>query len=312
MDTSMAGQTITVTDAIRAFNRYYTQKIGLLNNQLYGTDFSLTESRIIFHVGENNGVTAGEMAGLFGLDPGYTSRVIKKMIQADILEKEKSKIDTRIHHLSLSARGKKVLAGLVKISRDFIGSLLQPLASFERQEILLAMEKIYTLLEKDREAADIYTLRSMRPGDLGYVVSSHMQLYGEEHKFDYTFEYYVGKAVMAFRETFDPEKENLWIAENRSQKVGSIAIVNNGKGVAQLRWLLVEAGARGNGIGEKLVDIAVSFAREKQYEKIILMTTDFLAPARKLYEKFGFKLISSEKGVEWGRSMHIEYLELLL
>ncbi|MCD4721471.1 MAG: GNAT family N-acetyltransferase, partial [Desulfobacula sp.] len=178
-------------------------------------------------------------------------------------------------------------------------------------EMVASMQKIQALMEEDR-GSTIYTIRTMKPGDLGYVASSHMALYGAEYQFDNTFEYYVGNDVMAFGEQFDPEKENLWIAENRMQRVGSVAIVNNDKGVAQLRWLLVEASARGYGIGEKLVEIAVSFAREKQYRKIILMTTDFLKPARLLYEKFGFRQISSKKEINWGRQMYIEYLELIL
>jgi len=174
------------------------------------------------------------------------------------------------------------------------------------------MEKIQTLLEEDGKRPDIYTIRSMKPGDLGYVASIHMLLYGEEHQFDRTFEYYVGNDVMTFGRDFDPEKENLWIAEQKAQSVGSVAVVNKNEGVAQLRWLIVTASARGNGLGEQLVDTAVNFAREKQYQKIILMTTDFLKPARRLYDKFGFKQTSSEKQTQWGRQMHIEYLELSL
>lgn len=306
------GETLNVTEGVRAFNRYYTHKIGLLNNHLYGTDFSLTESRMIFHVGENKEVAAREMASLFNLDAGYTSRVIKKLMAAGILKKEKSKKDSRIHHLSLSAHGKKVLEGLIGISNGFIDSLLSPLAVSERLEVLSAMNLIQTLLEKGRDSADIYTIRSFKPGDLGYVASSHMALYGAEYKFDGSFEFYVGKAVMAFAEQFDPDRENLWIAESGFQRVGSLAIVNNGKGVAQLRWLLVDAQARGKGIGEKLVETGVRFAREKQYEKIILMTLDFLDAAKHLYEKFGFRQTSSEKGVHWGRQMNVEYLELEL
>ncbi len=306
----MMEQTRDTIHGVRAFNRYYTWKIGLLNNRLYGTEFSLTEARMIFHAGENKGVTAGEIASFLNLDPGYTSRVIKKLTTAGILLKEKSGKDTRSYHLSLSPKGEKILADLEKISGDFIDAILKPLTVSERLEVLSAMEKIRTLLEKDETRADIYTIRSMKPGDLGYVASSHMMLYGVEHGFDNTFEYYVGGDVMAFAKKIDPEKENLWIAENRFRRMGSIAIVNNGDGVAQLRWLLVEAAARGCGLGEKLVETAVGFARQKKYEKIILMTTDFLTPARRLYDKFGFYQVSSEKTVEWGRPMSIEYLEL--
>ncbi len=176
----------------------------------------------------------------------------------------------------------------------------------------LSKEKVLPGLEKDETRADTCTIRTMKPGDLGYVASSHMMLYAAEYQFDHTFEFYVGEAVMAFAKKFDPEKENLWIAESRDRRMGSIAIVNNGNGVAQLRWLLVEAAARGCGLGEKLVETAVGFAREKKYEKIILMTIDFLTPARRLYEKFGFYQVSSEETVEWGRQMAIEYLELKL
>ena len=308
----MMDQTRDIIHSVRAFNRYYTWKIGLLNNRLYGTDFSLTEARMIFHAGENQGVTAGEIASFLNLDPGYTSRVIKKLTDAGILSKEKSGNDTRSYHLSLSPKGKEILADLEKISGDFIESILIPLAVSEKLEVLSAMEKIRTLLEKDGTRADIYTLRTMKPGDLGYVAASHALLYAAEYRFDPTFEFYVGEAVMAFAKKFDPEKEALWIAENRFRRMGSIAIVNNGNGVAQLRWLLVEAAARGYGLGEKLVETAVGFAREKKYEKIILMTIDFLTPARRIYEKFGFALVSSEKTIEWGREMSIEYLELKL
>ncbi|MCK5348790.1 MAG: MarR family transcriptional regulator [Desulfobacula sp.] len=308
----MLKENINVTESIRSFNRFYTNKFGLLSNRLHGTDFSLTEARILFQVAENKTVTAGEMASLFGLDPGYTSRIIKKLVLSDILKKEKSKKDTRIHYLSLTANGKKVIVSLVSVSNLFVEKLLQPLTISERLEMVSAMQKIQTLLAKDRESTDIYTIRGMKPGDLAYLVSSHMSLYGAEYNFDYSFEYYVGNDVMTFGKHFDPEKENLWIAENRLERVGSVAIVNNGEGVAQLRWLLIEAFARGNGIGEKLVDIAVNFSREKQYKKIILMTTDFLSAAKQLYEKFGFRQISSQKEVKWGRQMHIEYLELML
>ena len=308
----MLKENINATEAIRSFNRYYTNKLGLLNNRLHGTNFSLTEARILFQVAENRAVTAGKIASLFSLDPGYTSRIIKKLVQTDIFKKEKSKKDTRIYYLSLTANGKRVLSSLITASNRFLEKLLQPLSLSERVEIIRAMQKIQILLEKDRESMDIYTIRTMKPGDLGYVVSSHMILYEAEYNFDYSFEYYVGNDVMAFGKHFDSQKENLWVVESRLERVGSVAIVNNGKGVAQLRWLLIEASARGNGIGEKLVDIAVSFAREKHYKKIILMTADFLAAAKKLYEKFGFRQISSQKEEKWGRQVHIEYLELML
>lgn len=300
------------TEAIRAFNRYYTNRIGLLDNHLYGSKFSLTECRILFHVGENSLVTAGEMASLFNMNPGYTSRIIKKLVKLDILAKERSAKDTRIYYLSLTHNGKKVLSGLISISNQMIESLLQPLSISQRMEIVASMQKIQELLEKDNKKADVYTIRTMGPGDLGYVASSHMMLYGAEYDFDRSFEYYVGKDVMAFGKNFNSEKENLWVAESRMERLGSVAIVNNGKGVAQLRWLLVEASARGNGLGEKLVDLAVDFAREKQYDKILLMTINFLHAAKKLYDKFGFRRISSKKEITWGRQMQIEYLELTL
>jgi DNA-binding MarR family transcriptional regulator/GNAT superfamily N-acetyltransferase len=308
----MLKENINITEAIRVFSRYYTNRLGLLNNRLYGTDFSLTEARILFQVAENRVVTAGKIASLFSLDPGYTSRIIKKLVKADILVKEKSKKDTRIHYLSLSSNGEKALLSLVTNSNRFIETLLQSLSVSEKLEMVASMQKIQALMEKERGSKDIYTIRTLKPGDLGYITSSHMSFYGVEYQFDHTFEFYVGNGVMAFGEQFDPEKENLWIAENRMQRVGSVAIVNNDKGVAQLRWLLVEASARGYGIGKKLVEIAVSFAREKQYQKIILMTSDFLRPARLLYEKFDFRQITSKKEVNWGRQMHTEYLELIL
>jgi DNA-binding MarR family transcriptional regulator/N-acetylglutamate synthase-like GNAT family acetyltransferase len=308
----MQGRNSNITEGIRAFNRFYTNKIGLLNNRLYGSQFSLTEARIIFHVGENEKVTAKQMCTLFNLDPGYTSRTIKKLGQADILIKDKSKEDTRSFYLSLSPNGRHVLEGLVKISNGFIGQLLESLSVSERFEVLSSMEMVQSLLEKKSEITDLYTIRTWKPGDLSYVVSSHMNLYGTEYGFDGSFEYYVGKDVMAFGKRFDADKENLWIAENRNERVGSIAMVNNGNGVAQLRWLLVEASTRGHGIGEKLVDIAVGFAREKKYKKIILMTTDFLPAARRIYEKFGFKQISSDSEVQWGLQVNIEYLALQL
>ncbi len=308
----MQGRKLNITEGIRSFNRFYTNKIGLLNNRLYGSEFSLTEARIIFHVGENKKATAKQMCTLFSLDPGYTSRTIKKLVQADILVKDKSKKDTRSFNLSLSPNGQKVLEGLVKISNGFIGQLLEPLSVSERFEVLSSMETIQSLLEKKKEIPDLYTIRTWRLGDLAYVVSSHMSLYGTEYGFDGSFEYYVGKDVMAFGKGFDVDKENLWIAENRNERVGSIAMVDNGKGVAQLRWLLVEASTRGHGLGEKLVDIAVGFAREKKYKKIILMTTDFLPAARRLYEKFGFKQISRDQEIQWGLTVNIEYLELQL
>ncbi len=299
-----------ITEGIRAFNRFYTNKIGLLNNRLYGSAFSLTESRIIFHVGENEKVTARHICRLFNLDPGYTSRIIKKLVHADIIAKDKSKKDTRSFFLSLSPHGRDVLKGLVKISNRFIGQLLKSLSLAEQKEVLASMENVQTLLGKKSKRSDLFTIRSWKPGDLSYVVSSHMNLYGSEYGFDGSFEYYVGKDVMAFGKGFDAETENLWIAENGNERMGSIAMVNNGNRVAQLRWLLVEASTRGHGLGGKLIETAIDFARDKRYEKIILMTTDFLPAARRLYDQFKFKQVSSDKEVQWGREVTIEYLEL--
>ncbi len=278
--------------AVRRFNRFYTRKIGLLHEGYLASEFSLTEGRVLYELAHQDTVTAGALGRELGLDPGYLSRIVRGFEKRGLLERSRSKADGRQSFLALTRRGHDAFAPLHTRSRDEIGAMLGALPAAEQDRLVEAMRVIEGLLGARPEPKAPYMLRPHQPGDMGWVIHRHAVLYAQEYGFDERFEALVAEIAARFIQRFDPKRERCWIAEREGEIVGSVCLVQRSKTVAQLRLLLVEPSARGLGIGGRLVDECVRFARQVGYRKIMLWTNAVLMPARRLYERVGFKLVN--------------------
>jgi DNA-binding MarR family transcriptional regulator/GNAT superfamily N-acetyltransferase len=289
--------------AVRRFNRLYTRQIGLLHEHLLRSPFSLTEARVIYELAHRAATTATELGGELGLDAGYLSRILRRFRQRSLVARKPSKTDGRQSLLSLTARGRQAFAQLNRASHEDIGALLSQRAVPEQHRLVAAMHTIEGLLGGDPAPGGPYRLRPHRPGDMGWVVQRHGALYAQEYGWDEEFEALVAEIVAKFIRRYDPKRERCWIAERDGENVGSVFCVKESDTVAKLRLLLVEPGARGQGIGGRLVEECVRFARKVGYRKMTLWTNDVLHAARRLYEKVGFRLVHEESHHSFGQDL---------
>lgn len=287
--------------AIRRFNRFYTRQIGVLNEHLLQSPFSLTEVRVLYELAHRRNLTAGELGKDLGLDRGYLSRMLQSFEAKGWIATAASRDDRRRLFLSLTAKGRKVFAPLERQSSSEVSSMLAQLSSTQQKKLLAAITDIEGVLSSSTPDEAHYTLRSQRPGDMGWVVQSHGLLYSKEYGYDERFEALVAGIVAEFIEKFDPARERCWIAEKNRENVGSVFLVRKSASVAKLRLLLVEPSARGLGIGKRLVEECIRFARNAGYKKIMLWTQSELAAARRIYQGAGFQLVGEEKHHSWSR-----------
>jgi DNA-binding MarR family transcriptional regulator/N-acetylglutamate synthase-like GNAT family acetyltransferase len=289
--------------AVRRFNRFYTQRIGVLHEGLLGSPFSLAEGRVLYELAHRERPTAKELGRDLGLDPGYLSRILRGFERRRLVARTRSEADGRQSLLSLTRRGQDAFAPLHARSRDEIGALLGALSPVDQERLIQAMRTIEELLGAGPEPRAPYLLRPHQPGDMGWVVHRHGVVYAREYGFDEHFEALVAGIVARFVERFDARRERCWIAEKDGEIVGSVFLVRHSKLVAQLRLLLVEPKARGLGIGARLVGECVRFARQAGYRKVTLWTNSILVAARRLYEAAGFRLVASERHRSFGRDL---------
>ena len=299
--------------AVRRFNRFYTQKIGVLEDGLYASPYSLTEVRILYELWVRGKATASELGADLSLDPGYLSRILKAFRRDGLISRRRSEEDARRGELSLTKKGKATFAPLDRRSRDGIARMLAPLPDADQERVVTAMGTIGSALGEDAEpAAAEIVLRPPRSGDLGWVVHRHGVLYAREYGWGEDFESIVAEIVARFGTRHDPSAERCWIAEKDGAVVGSVFLVRKSKTVAKLRLLYVEPAARGHGIGGRLVDACVRFAREAGYRRITLWTQSNLASARRIYERAGFVLTKSEPNSISGKPCVAETWDLAL
>jgi DNA-binding MarR family transcriptional regulator/GNAT superfamily N-acetyltransferase len=307
---------------LRAFNRFYTGRIGVLHEGLARTPFTLAESRLLWELAHRESTTASELALALDLDPGYLSRLLRRFRQRGLVKATRSKEDARHVHLVLSAAGRKAFEPLDRHSQQQMRELLAPLAEAEQQQLLQSMQRIRRLLAPEPAAAPKapFLLRAHRPGDIGWVISRHGALYAAEYGWDLRFEALVGHIASRFIEQFDPAREACWIAERDGVNVGCVFLVQARDeatdavlpGVAQLRMLLVEPSARGLGLGDTLVRECERPARRCGYTTIRLWTNSVLLAARGIYRKQGYRLIESEPHTSFGKELVGEIWELAL
>jgi DNA-binding MarR family transcriptional regulator/N-acetylglutamate synthase-like GNAT family acetyltransferase len=297
-------------EAVRRFSRFYTRQLGILNEGLLDSPYSLTEARVIYELAHHGETTASELSSELALDAGYLSRILNRLGKAGLIARERSPEDGRRTMLRLSREGEEAFALLNARSRHQIAAMLGRLGAQEGDALVNAMATVERLLGAPDERRVPLLLRPHQPGDMGWVVHRHAVLYAEEYGFDQTFEALVAKVVAEFIENFKPERERCWIAEVEGAVVGSVFVVQNTPEVAQLRLLLIEPQARGLGLGRRLVAECIRFARAAGYRRMRLWTNDCLTAARAVYEKAGFVITESEPHHSFGQDLVGEIWEL--
>jgi DNA-binding MarR family transcriptional regulator/GNAT superfamily N-acetyltransferase len=297
---------------VRRFNRLYTRRIGVLNDGLLHSPFSLTEVRVMFELAHRRDVTARTLRDELGLDGGYVSRLVRGLERRGLVARTASKSDRRITHLNLTERGREEFRALDERADEEVRALLRSLSPTHQRQLVTAMQTIERLLASPSEPREPYLLRPHQPGDMGWVVHRHGILYAQEYGWDERFEALVAEVVASFIQNFDPHRERCWIAERNGEIVGSVFVVNKSKSVAQLRLLLVEPSARGLGIGGRLVDECIRFARQKGYRRMVLWTNSVLHTARRIYQKAGFRLVDEKPHAHFGVDLVGQTWELTL
>lgn len=296
-------------EVVRRFNRFYTRRIGVLQDRSLYHPYSLAEARVLYELGHREGATASTLAAELGLDAGYLSRILKAFARRGLVSAGRAAGDARRRPLSLTATGRKACAALEARSRKEVGAMLGKLPAPARLRLAGVMTAMETLLE---EKPSQVVFRAHRPGDMGWVVHRHGALYHQEYGWDERFEALVAGIAKDFIEHLDPERERCWIAEMDGHPVGSGFLVKQNKSTAKLRLLLVEPEARGKGVGKSLVAECIAFAREKGYRKLVLWTQSNLTAARAIYKAAGFRLVRREPHASFGAKLTGEYWALEL
>ena len=297
-------------EAVRRFNRFYTGKIGVLKPGIVGSAFSLPEARVLYALGRDGRSTATAIGRELSLDLGYLSRLLQGLRRRGLLHARRAAHDGRQQQLTLTEKGRKAFTMLDSRSRSEMAAMLAPLSGDGRAQLVGAMSTITKILESKNSQI---VLREHRPGDMGWVVERHAALYHEQDGWGAPFEALVAGIVKDFLENFDPQRERCWIAERDGERLGCVFVVKQTPKIAKLRLLIVEPRARGTGLGRKLVEACIAFAREKGYRKLVLWTHSHLAAARAIYAKTGFrKLDRTESHRDFGPRAVSEFWELPL
>src|SRR3984957_17453372 len=312
-----SGGTDPYVEGIRRFSRFYTRRIGLLQEEFLGTDFSLTEGRVLYELAHKGEATAAAVGAALALDAGYLSRILSLFDKKKLIAKTVSPTDRRQSIVRLTAAGRKAFAPLEARSSEQVGKMISTLSESKKKRLVDAMQTVEGLLggggvEAERAKATGYVLRPPQVGDLGWVVHRQGALYWKGGGYDERFEALVAEIVAKFVQNLDAKRERCWIAERDEEIVGSVFLVKETEKTAKLRLLYVEPSARGLGIGGRLVAECVRFARQAGYEKIVLWTQDELDAARHVYEKAGFRVVEKKEHHSFSKDLTAEVWELTL
>jgi DNA-binding MarR family transcriptional regulator/N-acetylglutamate synthase-like GNAT family acetyltransferase len=279
-------------DRARRFNRFYTRAIGMLGEGYLGSGYTLAEARVIYELASRDAPTARQIGRALALDPGYLSRILKRLETQGLVTRALAEDDRRSRRLALTQAGREAFAGLDQGARDSMAALVAHLPPPALERLSNGMAEIEALLTPKPTAQ--LALRDRRPGDLGWVVERHGRLYAQEFGWDARFETLVARIVAEMTAAPDPARERCWIAERDGQRLGCVFLAKDDEETARLRLLLVEPAARGEGLGRRLVDAAVAFARRAGYREVVLWTHRELHAARRIYAGIGFR-----KTEEW-------------
>ncbi len=291
-------------DTVRAFNRFYTRHVGALGERLLDSPYSLTEMRVLYELAHRDGVAAADLTAVLGLDAGYLSRILARFQAQRLITRVGAAADARRALIRLTPQGRRAFAPWERKTRDGIADMLAALAPAARHDVVEAMQTLRRHL--DPAAASpvrAYALRTHQPGDLGWIVRMHGVLYAREYGYDARFEAVVARIAADFLDHFDAARERCWIAEIDGENVGSVCLVKRSATVAKLRLLIVDPRARGLGIGRRLVDECVRFARDVGYRTITLWTHGQLAAARAIYRGAGFECVARQRVRAFGKRL---------
>ena len=289
-------------DALRAFNRFYTGHLGILGPGFLSTPHTLAEARVLFELGQEEEVEVAALRERMRIDAGHLSRLLARLERRGLVARERSAADGRRQVARLTPAGQEDFALLDRRSAEETGARLGGLAEAERRRLIASLAEVRRLLDPAPPARAV-VLRPPRPGELGWVVEAHGRLYAEEYAWDAEFEALVARIVADFAAEHDPACEAVWIAEAEGRPAGCIFCVREEDDVAKLRLLLVEPWARGLGLGARLVDECIAFARRAGYRELRLWTNDPLVHARKIYERAGFRLVGEEPHRSFGHDL---------
>jgi DNA-binding MarR family transcriptional regulator/N-acetylglutamate synthase-like GNAT family acetyltransferase len=297
---------------VRRFNRFYTRQIGVLRKNYLDSPYSLGEMRVLYELSQGRNVTASDIGRDLDLDAGYLSRLVRKFEKSGLVSRTTSKTDARQSHLALTAKGRKVYAPAEQRSQNHVADMLATLSEAQQRQLVTAMQTIESLLDPSSPAPTrSYRLRAPRHGDFGWIVSAHAEIYAREYGWGDPFEGLCAQIVADFVNKYDPALERCWIAEIDGEPVGSVMLVkDDAPGVARIRLLIVDPKARGLGLGNRLTQECVGFARQAGYRKITLWTHSVLTAARHCYQKAGFTLTSSEPRHTWGQDVVAEFWDM--
>lgn len=301
---SVSESLLQQAEAVRSFNRFYTRQIGVLDEGLLASPFTLTQARVLFELGTRKTITASEIGELLGLDAGYLSRMVQGFMAQGLVARKPSKEDGRQWMLSLTAEGRKAFRTLDRASHMLTASRLAGLSEPARHRLLTSMRDVQQLLTPADESTRV-VIRTHRIGDIGWAIERHGQLYADEFGWNEAFEALVATLFAQFATKHDPAKERMWVAEVDGERVGCVFVVRNAEDPtsAQLRCLLVDPKARGLGIGKRLVDECVAFAQSAGYARMLLWTNDILVSARHIYQAAGFTLVSEKAHHSFGHDL---------
>lgn len=322
--------TVAFVDRVRVFNRFYTRQLGLLDRGLLGSEFTLTEARVLYELAHHDGCTATQIADELAMDLGYLSRLMAKFERRRYLKRTRSATDARQSRIHLTGKGRSVFMPLNTAAREQISRMIQPMTPEQRDELLNAMQTVQRLLEPSiaspssqgtqaprpgaspHSDAPPYLLRPLQIGDVGQITLRQGMLYSQEYGWDVTYEALVAEILGGFVKHFDARWDNAWIAERDNAVIGSIFLVRGTDGAAKLRLLYVEPAARGLGLGKRLVQECIDDARAKGYRTMTLWTNDILVAARHIYESAGFRLVKEGPHHSFGKDLVGQTWELKL
>ena len=307
----MSIETPSHVATVREFSRFYTQRLGTLDEGLLETPWSLTEARVVFELAQAPSTDMAALRSALALDSGYLSRLLAKFDAAGLIARTASAVDGRRQTLALTAAGRKLFRMLDERSNKQVAALLAPLSGPDQDALASAMRTVMRTLD-ERASPPAVVLRGLRPGDLGWVVQRHGEVYAREYGWAQSFEALVARIVADYLDQQLPGRESAWIAEVDGQRAGCVFCVRKDDATAQLRILLVEAWARGHGLGTRLVDECVRFARDCGYRKLVLWTNDVLVSARRIYLAAGFELVGEERHHSFGKDLVGQSWELRL
>jgi DNA-binding MarR family transcriptional regulator/GNAT superfamily N-acetyltransferase len=309
MDTPSLIQAVAT---VRGFSRFYTRQLGLLGEGLLKSDFSLTEARILYELAHRDALTATDLCRDLGLDAGYLSRILKAFEQRGLIVRTASPRDGRQSLLALTPAGRAAFEPLDRASQEEVLAMIGRLTPQQTDALVQAMRTVEAVMGAPNPVPTPISLRPYRLGDLGWIVHRQAILYAHEYGWDETYEALAAEILAGFVKHHDPGMERGWIAERDGQVMGSVFVMRGSETIAKLRLLYVEPTARGLGLGRKLVDACIDFAREKGYRTLTLWTNDVLVPARRIYQAAGFIRVAADPHRSFGKDLIGETWDLAL